>query len=55
MKNTLLGAVVWATLIVTAAPSWARQTDDDATAYQLPKGWITAPAPASTCQFDSLC
>ena len=45
MKNTLLGAVVWATLIVTAAPSWARQTEDDATAYQLPKGWIIAPAP----------
>src|SRR5260221_7899282 len=45
MEKTLRSVVLWVSLIVTAAPAWAQQTDDDATAYQLPKGWIIASAP----------
>src|SRR5258708_591792 len=37
-------AVIWATLIVTAAPAWAQQAGADGAEYQLPRGWIIAPA-----------
>jgi surface antigen Omp85-like protein len=34
---------LWATVIVTAAPSWAQPPDADGADYQLPRGWISAP------------
>jgi hypothetical protein len=44
MKKTLRGVILWLALIATAAPSWAQQAAADGAEYQLPRGWIIAPA-----------
>src|SRR5258705_9015668 len=45
MIKRLRAAIVLATLALVAAPLYAQQSEPEAEAYELPRGWVTKPTP----------
>src|SRR6476646_4470037 len=45
MSKTLRAAIVLATLALVATPLYAQQSEPEAEAYELPRGWVIKPTP----------